>query len=78
LLAEQAAILADSPLPATALVMERDVTVRARDATASVMLALAEDKRRKEEKRCLEEAAAKKQCQAGVNLHLFSLAYSYE
>jgi hypothetical protein len=40
-------------------------------------LALAEDKRHKEDKRCQEEAAAK-QHQAGVNLHLFALAYSYE
>jgi hypothetical protein len=41
------------------------------------MLALAEDKQRKEDKRHQEEDAAK-QCRAGVNLHLFALAYSYE
>ncbi len=39
MLAEQAAILADLPLPATALAKERDGTVHMRDATASALLA---------------------------------------
>jgi hypothetical protein len=77
LLAEQAAILADLPLPAMALAKERDATVCRRDATASALLVLAEDKRCKEDKWCQEEAATK-QCRAGVNFHLFALAYSYE
>ncbi len=76
-------MLVDSLLPATALAKKRDATAHAQDATASAVLALAEDKRRKEDKRhkedkqCQEEAAAK-QCRAGVNLHLFPLANSYE
>ncbi len=76
--AEQAAILADlPPLPATALANKRDATIRTWDATASAALALAEDKRRNEDKRRQKEAAATK-CWAGVNLHLFALAYLYE
>jgi hypothetical protein len=74
---DQPAILADSPLPATALAKERDATIRMQDATASATMALAEDKQPKEDKRCQEEAAAE-QHRAGVNLHLFALAYSYE
>ncbi len=77
LLAEQATISADLPLPATALAEKRDATFHVRNVTASAMLALAEDKQHKEDKRCQEEAAAK-QRQAGVNLHLFALAYSNE
>jgi hypothetical protein len=77
LLAEQATISADLPLPATALAKERDGTIHARDATASATVALAEDKRRQEDKQRQEEAAAK-QRQAGVNLHLYALVYSYK
>jgi hypothetical protein len=76
-LVKQATILADWPLPAIVLAKERDTTVCARDTTATATLALAEDKQHKEDKWCQEEAAAK-QCQAGVNLHLFALAFSYE
>ncbi len=74
---EQAAILADLPLPATGLAKQRDATIRAQDATASAALALAEDKQHKKDKRHQEEAATK-QCRAGLSLHLFALAYSYE
>ena len=77
MLVEQAAILADLPLPTEALAEERDATICARDATALAALALAEGKRRKEDKQCQEETPAK-QRRAGVNLHLFALAYSYE
>jgi hypothetical protein len=59
LLAERAAILVDLPLPATESAKERDATVRAWDATVSAALALAEDKQRKEDKQCQEEATAK-------------------
>ncbi len=75
--AEQATILADSPLHVTALAEERDATFHAQDATASAVLALTEDKQHKEDTRRQEEAAAK-QRQVGVNLHLFDLANSYE
>ena len=74
---EQAAILADLPLPATWLAKQRDATIRAQDATASAALALAEDKQHKEDKQCQEEATTK-QHWAGDNLHLLALAYSYE
>jgi hypothetical protein len=77
LLAEQAAILADLPLPAKALAEERDWTVRMQDATVSAPLVLAEDKQRKEDTQHQEEAAAK-QWRVGGSLHLFVLAYSYE
>ncbi len=75
--AAQAAILSDLPLPATALAEERDATICAQDATASAALALAEDKRCKENKWFQEETAAK-QGLAGVNLYSFSLVYSFE
>ncbi len=77
LLVEQAAIFVDLPLPAIALAKERDANICMRDASASAALAWAEDMRRKEDKRCQEEASAK-QCRKGVNLHLFALAHSYE
>jgi hypothetical protein len=48
--AEHATILADSPLPATALAKKRDATFHAQDATASAALALADDKWRKVDK----------------------------
>jgi hypothetical protein len=77
LLVEQAAILAHLPFPATVLAKERDAIIHAQDATASTVLALAEDKQHKEDKRCQEEATTKQRW-AGANLHLFALAYSYE
>jgi hypothetical protein len=77
LLAEQAAILADLPLPATVLAKERDGTICMQDTTASALLALAEDKWRKEDKWHQEEAATK-QLRVGGNLHLFASAYSFE
>jgi hypothetical protein len=59
------------------LAKERDAIVRAQDTTASAALALAEDKQHKEDKQPQEEATTK-QHRAGVNLYLFTLAYSYQ
>ncbi len=77
MLADQATILADLPLHVTVLAKERDVIFHVREAPASAALVLAEYKQRNEDKLCQEGAPAK-QRQAGVNLHLFALAYSYE
>jgi hypothetical protein len=76
LLAEQAAISVDSPLPAKALAEERDVAVRTQDTTASAALALAEDKRHKEDKQRQEEAATNNT--GRVSIFIYCMAYSYE
>jgi hypothetical protein len=59
LLTEQAALLADSVLPATGFADDSDAAIHSRDATASAVAALAKDEGRQEEATAKQHQADK-------------------